>query len=179
MVHLAQKQNYEQEWTKGAKGEKGGKVRKRSGPLANWENDQLISCILIVWKTRKRYKSNCGFQYIFVKEMPWKVRKTGTQDTWTAHVNRQCETEWQRTAFFCGEELKNQESGIWETTGIRWPPTGKWRDLEVRVKIWVKQHSYLLKDTIIEVEAEPLPLEGIPPSECWNLVRNHILKALS
>ena len=42
-----------------------------------------------------------------------------------------------------------------------------------------KQHSYLLKDTIIEVEAEPLPLEGIPPSECWNLERNHILKALS
>ena len=35
------------------------------------------------------------------------------------------------------------------------------------------------KDTIIEVEAEPLPLEGIPPSECWNLERNHILKALS
>ena len=35
-------------------------------------------------------------------------------------------------------------------------------------------HSYLLKDTIIEVEAGPLPVEGIPPSECWNLERNHI-----
>ena len=40
-------------------------------------------------------------------------------------------------------------------------------------------HSYLLKDIIIEVEAEPLPLEGIPPSECWNLEWNHIPLALS
>ena len=32
---------------------------------------------------------------------------------------------------------------------------------------------------MIEVEAEPLPMEGIPPSECWNLERNHIRKALS
>ena len=37
------------------------------------------------------------------------------------------------------------------------------------------KHSYLLKDTIIEVKAEPLPVEGIPPSECWNLERNDIL----
>ena len=36
------------------------------------------------------------------------------------------------------------------------------------------QHSYLLKDTIVEVEAELLPMEGNPPSECWNLERNQI-----
>ena len=41
------------------------------------------------------------------------------------------------------------------------------------------KHSYLLKDTMIEVEAEPLPVEGTPPLECWNLERNHIPKALS
>ena len=32
---------------------------------------------------------------------------------------------------------------------------------------------------MIEVEAEPLPVEGIAPSECWNLEKNHIPKALS
>ena len=38
-----------------------------------------------------------------------------------------------------------------------WPHIGKWRDLEVRVKVWMIQtHSYLLKGTIIEVEAEAL-----------------------
>ena len=38
----------------------------------------------------------------------------------------------------------------------------------------IQIHSYLLKDINKEVEAEPLPLEGIPPSECWNLERNNI-----
>ena len=32
---------------------------------------------------------------------------------------------------------------------------------------------------MIEVEADPLPVDGITPSECWNLERNHIRKGLS
>ena len=174
-----------------------------TGQLRKWSTDKLHPDSR---KTRKRSKSNGGFQYIFVKNNA--LKKSGKQELkilellmWTDSVRL---NDKEQHSSVGKSWRRNQESGIWETTG-RWKPSSrflekkrltpkhfKWNGRNQLTSHWqvegsgtkseslnITKHSYLLKDTMIEVEAEPLPVEGIPPSECWNLERNHIPKALS
>ena len=69
------------------KEERRHKEAKRSGPLANWkgENDQLTSIHPDSWKTKKRSKSNAGFQSSISLSRKKGPRKSGKRES--RHLN--------------------------------------------------------------------------------------------